>query len=574
MTTTPKPILSIVSGTFQRIRYLQAMVYSARAALPPGIAYEIVLVDGGSTDGTIQWCREQPDIRLIEHGALFGALRAFGDGARVADGDYVLLANDDITFHHESILAALVFLETHPTCGAVAFADDRPAPGYGEGYKVQTIRALAPDTGDPIDVPYAQVGLFRAWLGHHIGWWGDQDGVMGQGHTYGGDAWLSARLWELGYTVDAVDGARVHDLIPADALRTRNHEAEQRNPGVYYKAYPEGVPLAAAPQIEFPRPERLRVLYLPIYEPGFGHYKRGLRDAMSQHFLVAEYDYVNDRAFDLVSAVTLFQPHLLLMQLHGTQAVTPAVLADARAVKPDMVVVNWNGDTYREHLVSPDMLAILRHVDLQGVVNAGVLDTYTAHGIPAAYWQIGFEPVPETLPQVHAHDVVFLANAYSAERTALGGMLKALPYDVGLYGYGWPDGDGNTLYAFAIGAALYRAAKVAIGDNQYPDDTGFVSNRLFESLANGAFLLHQRIEGLEGLTGLVDGVHYISWTNTKDLKAKLKYWLADERGDERRAIAAAGEAYVRAHHSFDARVRELLTELLPNVKPQSEGTAR
>jgi GT2 family glycosyltransferase len=71
---------------------------SFRDNLLPGIPYEVVLVDGGSTDGTIEWAKAQPDVKLIEDGKLVGAISAFTRGAFAASGKYVLLANDDITF--------------------------------------------------------------------------------------------------------------------------------------------------------------------------------------------------------------------------------------------------------------------------------------------------------------------------------------------------------------------------------------------------------------------------------------------------------------------------------------------
>lgn len=567
------PILSIVSGTYNRLRYVQRMMFSARQSIPRGLPCEFVIVDGGSTDGTLEWLRQQPDVRLIEHGALLGAIRAFTDGGMAARGLYTLMANDDIEFVGDGILKALVHLETHPNCAAVAMADDRPAPGYGSGYKVQRIRALR--NGQPVDVPYAQVGLFRTALLQEVGVWGADDAVMSKSRTYGGDNFLSARLWELGYTVDAVDGVFINDLLAPDALRDANVQDAESKPSPYYERYPAGVVLPSQ-RAAVDAGERLRVLYLPIYEPGSLTQqvnKRGLRDALAEHFLVYEFDYCNvpyigeaPFADTLTSIVRTWQPHLMLMQAHGTDRVTPPVLAKVRAVRQDMVVVNWNGDVFSEHLTGERMLELLRHVDLQLTVNASVLPVYEQHGIAAAYWQVGYEPVPDALPVVPAHDVVFLANAYSPERVALGRTLKGLPYDVGLYGYGWNElTDGFTLYDFAVGAALYRNSKAAIGDNQYPGERGFVSNRVFEALANGAFLLHQHVEGLQELTGLEDGVHYIAWTDAKDLKRKLKYWLADERADERKQIAAAGEAYVREQHSFAARVRELFMELLPKV---------
>lgn len=558
-----QPILSIVTGTYSRLQYLRRMIHSARGAIPVGFEHEFVVIDGGSTDGTIEWCKAQPDIHLIEHGALLGAIRAFTDGAAEAAGRYTILANDDIEFIGDGIARAIVHLETTPTCGAVCFADDRPSPGYGTDHKVQFMTARRGTQS--VSVPYAQVGMYRTWLGNEAGWWGADDPVMSKSRTYGGDNYLSARIWELGYTVDIVDGVQINDLLAPDALREMNVKDAESRPSPYYERYPRGPLIAPTPQITVDYREQVRVLYLPIYEPGMGHYKQGLRDALAKRFLVYELDYCNEK-FDLSELVRLFKPHLLLMQLHAANKVTPAMLAQARAEVPDMVVVNWNGDTYEKHLTGTDMLNLLEHVDLQLVVNASVLDTYAQHGINAAYWQIGYEPVEPPFPAVKAHDVVFLANAYSEARHALGRFLKATPYNVGLYGYGWPEASGNTLYHFAAGAALYRAAKIAIGDNQYPDDTGFVSNRVFEALANGAFLLHQRVNGLEELTGLIDGVHYVAWDNERDLKAKLAFWLNTANEDKRQSIAKAGEVFVREYHSFEARVRELFTVLLAKAR--------
>ncbi len=116
-------ILSIVTGTFNRLQLLAEMIESVRATVPSSISYEFVIVDGGSTDGTLEWCKRQRDVVLIEQGALLGAIKAFNAGAYAARGQYVILANDDVLFHIGSIVRAIVYLEEHPTCGAVAFAD-------------------------------------------------------------------------------------------------------------------------------------------------------------------------------------------------------------------------------------------------------------------------------------------------------------------------------------------------------------------------------------------------------------------------------------------------------------------
>lgn len=563
-------MISLVTGTYNRLEQLRNMIESARAAAAAGLLSEVVVVDGGSTDGTLAWCREQFDVHLIEHGGLHGAIKAFCDGAKAARGDYVLMANDDIVFAPDSITRAAVYLETHPTCGAVAFADNRPAPGYGDGYKVQLMDARNADDTVGMNVPYAQVGLFRRWLGDLCGWWGADDHVMQHAHTYGGDNYLSARIWEYGYRVDPVDGCRVDDLVHDDGLRERNLKREQKSSGTYYRRFPGGVYVGWREMPDNPQQEQMRILYAPLYEPGYGHYKTGLRDALSEVGQVWEYDYMADKGASLVKRVATWQPHLLLTQVHSASDLPHDVICAAREQAPSMVVTNWNGDVYPDGLISDAMLAWLRGVDVQLTVNADVLDTYKAEGISAAYWQIGFEPVDEgDLPDVPAHDVVFLGNCYSDKRRALGAALRRLNgVDVGIYGRGWPadiGADGECLYDFAKGRALYRNAKLAIGDNQWGDE-GFVSNRLFEALAaGGAMLLHQTVPGLHELTGLQDGTHYVSWRTPKDLRNAISIWTARGADDKRATIAQCGADFARTHHSFAARVRELFEGILPEA---------
>ena len=393
--TQPRPILSIVTGTYNRRAMLARMIQTARQNIPDGIRHEFVVVDGGSTDGTLEWCRQQPDLRLIEHGALLGAIKAFCDGARAARGEYVLMANDDIIFGEGSILKALTHLETHPVCGGVAFMDDRLAPGYPT-HELKTQKVTVTIDGVDYRVPYAQVGLFPKWLGDRVNWWGDDLLAPGVGRTYGADNILSARIWELGYTIDEVPGVWINDLMPDDALRKANYKEVEETENAYYKAFPHGIRGHRTPQLPNPMTERLRVLYLPIKEPWHKerhHNKRGLRDAFGRVGLVYELDYQNVAEYDLAGAVEAFQPHLMLIQVHSEHALPLKTLLDARAAKRDMLVMNWNGDVHRDRLISAGMLEYLKHVDMQLTVNASVLPVYAQRGIPAAYWQVAYEPV-------------------------------------------------------------------------------------------------------------------------------------------------------------------------------------
>lgn len=548
-------LLSIVSGTWNRMDYLKEMVTSARACIPDGIDYEFVLVDGGSVDGTLEWCRQQTDIRLIEHGALRGALRAFTDGANAASGDYVLLANDDIRFHEHSILPAIMYLETNPSVGAVAFMDNRPAPGYGDGYKVQTM-PVRTRYGEQA-LPYAQVGLFRKWLGDRIGWWGADDPIMGQGSTYGGDNWLSARIYELGYAIVALDHCKIDDMIPNDTLRSHNSDVERRTPGVYYKAFPLPPMMPDVPVVSNPQRERMRVLLATLYEPLHGKYKRGLREAFKKGALVADIDYLE--GFDtrggeqkgkrkLIFTAETWQPHIIFAQM-----VDADLMRYVRQVAQNAIIVTWNGDVWTDTLYSDQAWQQAQYADLSLMVNFDAVQEYQKRGLNAAYWQVAAEPF-EPKATEKSHDILFLGNNYSPAREKFGAFLRSLPYNVGLYGK-WGQSDGHTLYDFARSGALYTRCKIAVGDSQHAG-YGFVSNRFFEATYHGAFLLHQTIEGMEELTGFVDGVHYVSWTDLDDLKDKIDYYMAHE--DERQRIADAGKRFNREHHSFECRVEEFM----------------
>ncbi len=95
------------------------MVSSARRSIGNyyGPTFEFVLVDGNSTDGTQEWCNEQDDITLIQHEELLGAVKAFNDGAYAANGEYVILANDDIQFLNNTIFLGWMYMQQHPDCG-------------------------------------------------------------------------------------------------------------------------------------------------------------------------------------------------------------------------------------------------------------------------------------------------------------------------------------------------------------------------------------------------------------------------------------------------------------------------
>lgn len=556
-------ILSVVTGTFNRLPLLRAMMASVRSQIPRHISYEFVVCDGGSMDGSIEWLEKQADVHLIRHGELRGAIKAFCEAAEVAQGDYVLMANDDIEFHPYSIMRAISYLEEHRTCGAVAFADNRGQQfGHGHGHRVEKMPAINAD-GKPTALPYAQVGLFRRWLGNLVGWWGMRDPYMQNSRTYGGDNFLSSCIWEMGYSVEPVDGCTINDLIADDALRAHSRRVSQNDSAQYYARFPRGPYAKAHPTVPNPQKERLRAVVMDIHEPRLPARtakERGLAEAMAGTALTWHIDYVNE-PYDLPAIIRAWQPHLLLVQMHDTSKINAAALRAARAQKPDMVIVNWNGDAHEKGLISPDIMEALREVDLQTVVNLAVMPTYEQEGIRAAYWQIGIkDPAAPHAGPVTTHEVLFQGNCYDERRLAIVETLRSTGLGVGVYG-SCPGSNGNSHYDFAYSRALYERCTVAVSDT-YPGTVGFVSNRLFQALAAGAFVLQEYSERLDELTGLRANEHYVPWFSLEDLKNKVLYFAAPEQIQFRATIAAAGRDFVRINFSYEAQVHKLW-QLLP-----------
>jgi len=85
-----------------------------------GIAYEIILVDNNSTDGSAEMVQgEFPAVQLIRNSENRGFAAANNQGISRACGDYTLLLNSDTEVLDGAIQRTLEFMERHPEAGVV-----------------------------------------------------------------------------------------------------------------------------------------------------------------------------------------------------------------------------------------------------------------------------------------------------------------------------------------------------------------------------------------------------------------------------------------------------------------------
>lgn len=161
------PILSIVIPTFNRIDRLRRCLDKIRQNV--ATAAEVVVIDGGSTDGTRQWLTCRKDLRVVLEEKREGAVRAFNKGFRAATGRFVMWLNDDAYPMPGAVEAAIEMIQRDdiPDLGMVAFYHnwagehnvlDRVSH-EGESYELCHVRGY----------PYANFGLLRRDLLERIG---------------------------------------------------------------------------------------------------------------------------------------------------------------------------------------------------------------------------------------------------------------------------------------------------------------------------------------------------------------------------------------------------------------------
>src|SRR5256714_1038375 len=105
-------LVSVVVVTYDALPWIAQSLESVRG-------HETLVVDNGSTDGTVELVRERfPEVRLIQQENL-GLAAGWNAGMRAASGRYYLILNADAWVVGDAVEALVRFADEHPDAAVV-----------------------------------------------------------------------------------------------------------------------------------------------------------------------------------------------------------------------------------------------------------------------------------------------------------------------------------------------------------------------------------------------------------------------------------------------------------------------
>jgi spore maturation protein CgeB len=161
------------------------------------------------------------------------------------------------------------------------------------------------------------------------------------------------------------------------------------------------------------------------------------------------------------------------------------------------------------------------------------------------------------------YDLIFLGNARGSRPDGRGIVrdLGETPYEFKVWGNLWegivPEKHyGGRYWAYERLEYLYAAARITLNDH-HPDMAreGFVSNKVFDILASGGFVISDRNPGLDSIFG--DAAP--QYETPEQLRRLVDYFLENSAAREKLRVDGCRAAL---RHTYRARAQEFVSDLL------------
>ncbi|MEW6696874.1 MAG: FkbM family methyltransferase [Bacillota bacterium] len=203
-----KPLISVVLGTYNRLAFLKLTIESIRKEVV-NIPHEIIVIDGSSTDGTLEWLIQQKDIlTLVQHnrGEWQGKpiqRKSWGYfmnlGFKCAQGKYICMLSDDCLLLPGAIINGYTLFENElnkgEKLGAAAF--------YWRNWPTDKKYVVLLTLGNKMFVNH---GMFLKQALEDVGYVDEETYLF-----YHADGDLCLKMWQQGYRcIDSPDSYVEH----------------------------------------------------------------------------------------------------------------------------------------------------------------------------------------------------------------------------------------------------------------------------------------------------------------------------------------------------------------------------
>lgn len=124
---TNVPVLSVIMPAYQAAALVPDTLEAIRCCASPGVPWELILVDDGSSDGTAGLAATIADRVVRLDAPAGGPAGARNVGARVAQGEWLLFVDADVRVHPDALLRFRESVLAHPDASAIfGTYDDTP----------------------------------------------------------------------------------------------------------------------------------------------------------------------------------------------------------------------------------------------------------------------------------------------------------------------------------------------------------------------------------------------------------------------------------------------------------------
>ena len=109
--------LTVLIATYNRLETLKVAINAIHNQTK--CSHEIIVIDGGSTDGTIEYLKSRSDITPVFQGKLLGVPRSYNQVWREVKSKYTAWLSDDTELTNNGLDLAVEILEKDPEIGMV-----------------------------------------------------------------------------------------------------------------------------------------------------------------------------------------------------------------------------------------------------------------------------------------------------------------------------------------------------------------------------------------------------------------------------------------------------------------------